>query len=258
MPCNLMHSVEEYLKTTDDFGRAEELLLAAWLRAQDDFMPEITYDHCQSRNAVSFTVDKEKGFINGIYWGYDDYNEEHGDLTAIVLGLEFTHQAFNAVYQDEWFNQRWMGPAGDEVGDELNEALNTYVHSGCCDEWIFDEEPFVNRFIVESALNNAERREYRRIDHYLRDAEGRVYLARKRVWNEEEQEFRYISAYDDSIGSWDPWWLAEGLYEINSEEFIKLLLSQDLLISDEFEDDRIWSHELKKLKPMTSAKIDSI
>ena len=51
----LVAGIKNYLASAEDFGQAEELLLATWLLCRRDLDFNICYDHCQSRTAIYFT-----------------------------------------------------------------------------------------------------------------------------------------------------------------------------------------------------------
>ena len=248
MKGRLLAAIEDYIIMTEDFGYAEELLLAVWLHSVGKVDACISYNHCQSRTAVKFTRDNKVGFVDGIYWAYDYDNDVLGELSATVLGHEFTHQAVWERYDDSWYEELWSGPSG-EVSEELNEALNNCVHAGGCDHMVLDEEPYVDRSILKAALKNTRRVDRFYYIHYvLADRDDRVYFATDKKFDECDQEWYWMiesggcSAIKVPLGK---------LREISEDECIDLLLHQKLIVSEEFGDeDHLWDPTTKKLVAM--------
>lgn len=247
MSSKLMLDIEKYLASTEKFDEAEELLLAIWLQSKVDPSFNIEYDHCQSRTAVDLTFDKERHFVNGIYWDYDVDNDELGELSVKILGHEFTHQAVWERYADSWYEYRWLGP-NDEVCDALNDVLDMCVHSGGCDEWVYCEEPFVDKYIIASALRNTRRHEYRYF-YALADRDDHVYLASD-IKRDIDECAEYWVLFDGRMsGDKQERVSLERLRRISDEECVQLLLKQKLVVSQEFDDDAIWLPKEGKLMP---------
>ena len=237
----LLAAIEDHIVAWENFGYAEELLLAVWLYGFGKVDACISYDHCQSRTATHFTKDKKRGCVVGLYWDYDFDNDELGELTASIMGHVFTHQAVWARHADAWYDEKWW-VNGDEVCDELDEALNSCVYSGDCDSLVFDEEPYVDKIIIQSALENTRRRD--RFHYILADRENRVYFATDKKFDEIDQEWNWMielgfcSAIKIPIGK---------LREISNEQCVDLLLHQKLVVSEENGDDVLWDPVTKKL-----------
>ena len=248
MAVNLITEIEKYLASTEKFDEAEQLLLATWLLSKVGSEFNIAYDYCQSRTAVRLTFDKERHCVNGIYWDYDVDNDELGELSVTILGREFSHQAVWERYADSWYEYRWSGP-DDEVCDVLNSALNRCVHSGGCDEWVYCEEPFVDKFIIASALRNTRRQEHCQF-YALSDSDDKVYLA-----SDIKRDIDECAEYWVLFDGWMPGDKQERvplgrLRQISDEECVKLLLKQQLVVSQEFDDDAIWLPKEGKLMPL--------
>jgi len=240
----LVVGIKNCLASVEEFGQAEELLLAIWLLCRKDLNFDISYDHCQSRTGIHFTFDCERYFIKGIDWDYDIDNDELGEVCVKILGHEFTHHAVWDRYSDSWLDEHWINPDSDEVCDELNEVLNRRVHCGGCDEWVFEEDPFVNEFIIETALRNTTRRNH--VYYLLADRKNRVYMAYDKKRDEEGAEYwQVINGWAETVAL-----LPLGrLRVISGEECVQLLLQQELVISDGFgnSEDMIWSPKEKRL-----------
>lgn len=255
MAVNLITEIEKYLASTEKFDEAEELLLATWLLGKEDPSISIKYDYCQSRTAVRLTFDTERHFVNGIYWDYDVDNDELGELCVKILGHEFKHQAVWERYADSWYEYRWSGP-NDEVCDSLNNALDEIAYSGGCDEWVYCEEPFVDKYIIASALRNTRRHEYCNF-YALADGDNHVYLASdiKRDIDECAEYWVLFHGWMSGDRS-EPVPLGR-LRQISDEECVQLLLKQKLIVSQEFDDDAIWLPKEGKLIPIKARANES-
>lgn len=244
----LLAAIEGCIVNTEEFGTSEELLLAAWLLCNEDLNLPIGYNHLQTRKAIRFTFDRERFFINGILWDYDIDNDHLGEVHVTILGHDFMHQAVWERYSDTWFDNHWINmESHGEVCKELDEVLNVQVHCGGCDDLVFEEEPFVDNFIIASALANTKRCNH--CFYLLVDRDNRVYMAYDKKHDEEGEEcWQLINGWSETIAL-----IPIGqLRVINEEEFVQLLLQQELIISDGFGDaeDELWSPNEKRLFPM--------
>jgi len=246
----IVTGIENYLASAEEFGQAEELLLSVWLLSRKEQNFNIRYNHCQTRRAIRFTFDFERYFINGIQWDYDVDNDYLGEVLVNILGRDFMHQAVWEKYSDSWFDNHWISlESHDEVCKELDDALNSRVHCGGCDELVFDEEPFVNDFIIASALANTRRHNH--CSYFLADRENHVYMVYDKKRDEEGGEYwQLINGWSETVAL-----LPLGrLRLISEEECARLLLQQELIISDGFGEgeDEIWSPSEKKLLPIAA------
>lgn len=256
MSVDLICEIEKYLASAEKFDEAEELLLATWLLGKEDPSISIKYDYCQSRTAVRLTFDKERHFVNGIYWDYDVDNDELGELSVKMLGHEFTHQAVWERYADSWYEYWWLGP-NDEVCDALNDVLNMCVHSGGCDEWVYCEEPFVDKYIIASALRNTRRHGYCHF-YLLADRGNQVYLASD-IKRDIDECAEYWVLFDGWMSGDKQERVSLGrLRQISDEECVQLLLKQKLVISQEFDDDAIWLPKEGKLMPLQAMANETV
>ena len=237
----LLAAIEGCIVNVDEFGYAEQLLLAIWLLNVDEVDAHISYDSCQSRTAIRFTYDQDKGFVKGIYWDYDFENDVLGDVSATILDNEFTHQAVWGRYSDLWYDEKWLVD-GDEVCEELNDALNSRVHEGNCDYLVLDEEPYIDEFIIRSALRNTEKEN--RFYYILVDQENHVYFAKDKKLDEDEHEWCWMVESGIFFTTRVP---IGKLHEISEEECVQLLLQQKLIVSQEFGDDALWEPVSKKM-----------
>ena len=179
--------------------------------------------------------------------------DELGEVSVEMLGYEFSHQAVWDRYSDSWFDEHWINPSGDEVCEELNEVLNRRVHCGGCDEWVFDEDPFVDEYIINAALSNTRRRNH--AYYLLADRSNHVYMACDKKRDEEGDEYwQVIDGWAETLAL-----VPLGrLRVITEEECTRLLLQQELVVSDGFGDaeDMIWSPKEMRLLPIYNTIAD--
>ena len=244
----LVAGIEHYLLSAESFGEAEEMLLATWLLCRKDLNFNIDYDHFQTRKALRFTFNRDWPFIKGIKWDYDIDNDDLGDVYVEILGHEFSHHAVWERYSDYWFDDHWINMDMDlDVCKELDEVLNSRVHCGGCDDCVFSEDPFVNEGIIASVLENTRRENH--CCYFLADSGNRVYIAVGKIRDGVGAEFWQVIDGWSEIVALMP---LVRMRQISEEECIKLLLQQELIISDGFgnSEDMMWSPSEKRLLPI--------